>query len=347
MAPGARRPRQRPAAGRRAAVDRYSEALRAQRPFGASFEIALRRTATSIARPARTRWARFSATSRSTATARRSRAPAFAARPEPIGGWPLGEATQPAGPRSAASADLYKTSKFNDIAADLARRPRIQPGPQPLQLELGATQRWFGQKPFIRSARVGGDVVASAGIADLAAAQRLGGADRQPDQRLAGWQELIRASCRVERALSADDWTSPQALELDRQSLKDPGYSTTGWRGGLTAWRDLGRMTLDPGCRARPVACRRSADAVPGAASRPLFALQRRRDVPAAAIRRLCAACALLDRAQPQQRRLLRLSPDADRDRRRPRLLSGAAVVAGVEGLEPTTLGFGDRCSTN
>ena len=36
-------------------------------------------------------------------------------------------------------------------------------------------------------------------------------------------------------------------MEQIAQSLKDPGYSTTGWRGGLTAWRDLGRMTLTLG----------------------------------------------------------------------------------------------------
>jgi len=32
--------------------------------------------------------------------------------------------------------------------------------------------------------------------------------------------------------------------ELDRQSLNDAGYSTTGWRAGLSGWRDVGRMTF-------------------------------------------------------------------------------------------------------
>ena len=31
---------------------------------------------------------------------------------------------------------------------------------------------------------------------------------------------------------------------LDRQSLKDPGYSTTGWRTGIVGWKDIGRSTL-------------------------------------------------------------------------------------------------------
>jgi hypothetical protein len=30
-----------------------------------------------------------------------------------------------------------------------------------------------------------------------------------------------------------------------------------------------------------------------------------------------------------------------------PAVTLGFQVLAGVEGLEPTTLGFGDRCSTN
>ena len=34
------------------------------------------------------------------------------------------------------------------------------------------------------------------------------------------------------------------SFSLDRQALKDPGYSTSGWRAGLTGWHDVGRMTL-------------------------------------------------------------------------------------------------------
>jgi hypothetical protein len=47
----------------------------------------------------------------------------------------------------------------------------------------------------------------------------------------------------VERALSATTGVALN-LALDRQSLRDPGYSTTGWRAGLVAWKEIGRATL-------------------------------------------------------------------------------------------------------
>jgi len=47
----------------------------------------------------------------------------------------------------------------------------------------------------------------------------------------------------LERALSPTTGIAA-SFSFDRQSLRDAAYSTTGWRGGLTAWRDVGRMTL-------------------------------------------------------------------------------------------------------
>ena len=37
------------------------------------------------------------------------------------------------------------------------------------------------------------------------------------------------------------------SLSGERMSARDPGYSTTGWRAGLSLWRDVGRMTLTAG----------------------------------------------------------------------------------------------------
>jgi hypothetical protein len=34
------------------------------------------------------------------------------------------------------------------------------------------------------------------------------------------------------------------SFQVDRQSLRDAAYSTTGARGGLTVWRDVGRITV-------------------------------------------------------------------------------------------------------
>ena len=50
----------------------------------------------------------------------------------------------------------------------------------------------------------------------------------------------------VERALSATTGVALTA-SATRQALRDPGYSTTGWRLGLLGWHDLGRMTFTAG----------------------------------------------------------------------------------------------------
>ena len=55
--------------------------------------------------------------------------------------------------RLSGSGDLYGKTRFNDIAADLAAGPELRLGRNQLNLEVGATQRWFGQKPFMRSLR--------------------------------------------------------------------------------------------------------------------------------------------------------------------------------------------------
>ena len=55
--------------------------------------------------------------------------------------------------RASGFANLYRQGRFNDIAADLAAGPELSLGRDRLQLELGATQRWYGQKPYQRSAR--------------------------------------------------------------------------------------------------------------------------------------------------------------------------------------------------
>src|SRR5206468_5598807 len=56
--------------------------------------------------------------------------------------------------RGTGFANLYKRGDFNDIAADLAVGPEVYLGHTRMQLEVGVTQRWYGQKPFMRSARV-------------------------------------------------------------------------------------------------------------------------------------------------------------------------------------------------
>jgi hypothetical protein len=147
--------------------------------------------------------------------------------------------------RLTGLADLYKAKKFNNVAADLAVGPELSLGRNRLQLELGATQRWYGQKRFMRSARAAATLSHPLGSLALL---RLSASAALVDNQLNDLQDgkSFSGQIGVERALSATTGVAA-SVGIDRQSLKDPGYSTTGWRGGLTVWRDMGRMTLTLG----------------------------------------------------------------------------------------------------
>jgi hypothetical protein len=144
--------------------------------------------------------------------------------------------------RAGAVADLYRRADFNDIALDLAAAPQFNLGRRKLALELGVTQRWYGQKPFVRSARLGGSLTQPIGSRGQL---RLAGTAALSDNRLNDLQDgkSYSAQASFEHALGA---TTGLGLSLgaDRHSARDAGYSTTGWRASLFAWRDIGRATV-------------------------------------------------------------------------------------------------------
>lgn len=225
-------------------VDRYSEALRAQRPFGASFEIALAPDS-NINRATRSDTLGTVLGDFQIAPDGKAKSgTGLSLHAQTYRRLPLvGEASLLF--RLSGSADLYRAKAFNDIAADLAVGPELNLGRNRLQLELGATQRWFGQKRFMRSTRAAATLSHPVGSRMLL---RLSGSAALVDNELNNLQDgkSFSGQVGIERALTATTGVAA-SFGIDRLSLKDPGYSTTGWRGGLTAWRDLGRMTLTAG----------------------------------------------------------------------------------------------------
>jgi hypothetical protein len=225
-------------------VDRYSEALRAKRPFGASFEIALapdsniNRATTSdtlgtvlgdfqISDEGKARSGTGVSLS-SQAYRRFSRG---------------GDTSLLM--RLSGFGNLYREKEFNDIAADLAAGPEFYLGRNRLQLEIGATQRWFGQKPFTRSARAAATLSHPIGGRTLL---RVNGFAALVDNRVNDLEDgkSFSGQLSLEHALTETTGIAA-SFGLTRENLKSPGYSTSGWRGGLTAWRDMGRMTLTLG----------------------------------------------------------------------------------------------------
>lgn len=222
-------------------VDRYSEALRAQRPFGASLEIALAPDS-NINRATRSEILGTVLGDFAIADDGKARSGTGVSIQGQIYRRLALNADSSLLVRAASSANLYRRTEYNDVAVDVAVGPEISFRRDRLQLELGSTLRWFGQKPFMRSARIALTVSHPLGRRTLF---RLTGSGALIDNQLNDLQDgrnwAVQAN--IERALTPDAGVIVFA-GADRQSLKDAAYSTTGWRVGLTGWRDIGRMTL-------------------------------------------------------------------------------------------------------
>lgn len=225
-------------------VDRYSEALRAQRPFGASFEIAIAPDS-NINRATRsdtlgTVIGEFEISDDGKAKS----GTGVSLHGQTYRRWSLSDRANLL-VRLSGFADLYKQKEFNDVAADVAVGPELSVGQNRIQLELGATQRWYGQHPFMRTARIAATASRPLGRRALL---RLSGSAALIDNQLNDLQDgrIFSGQVSIERALTATMGVAANA-SIDRQSLKDQAYSTTGWRAGLTGWRDFGRVTLTVG----------------------------------------------------------------------------------------------------
>ena len=226
-------------------VDRFSEALRASRPIGASFEIAIAPDS-NINRATRsdtlgTIFGDFEIDRGGKAKS----GTGLALRGQAYRRIALGAGDHSVLARASSFADLYGKSDFNDIGIDIAVGPELRLGRNRLHIELGATQRWFGQKPFIRTTRVAASWIRPLGSRTQL---RLGGSAALVDNRVNDLQDGRAYSGRldVERALSPTFGVALN-LGLDRQDLKDAGYSTTAWRAGLLGWKHVGRATLTAG----------------------------------------------------------------------------------------------------
>jgi hypothetical protein len=147
--------------------------------------------------------------------------------------------------RISGFGNLYRQSQFNDIGLDAAAGPELQLGSSRINLEAGVNQRWFGQKPYSRSLRIGASLqkpIGGRSQLDLSAGASM------IDNRVNDLEDGRNYSAHLafEHALSP---TTGMVVSMsgERLQARDPGYSTTGWRAGLSFWRDMGRLTLTAG----------------------------------------------------------------------------------------------------
>jgi hypothetical protein len=223
-------------------IDRYSQALRASRPMGASLEMALAPD-TNINRATR-------ADSLGTVIGdfeidedgKAKSGVGVALRGQAYRRLNFGDDRWGLLGRISGSGDLYRKSEFNDVAIDVAAGPELRLGRAQVNAELGVTQRWFGQAPYQRSARASANLSHPLGGRALV---RLKTSAMLIDNRVNDLQDgrAFAGSVSIERALGPVTGLVA-TLGGDRLSAEDPGYSTKAWRAGLDLWRDVGRVTL-------------------------------------------------------------------------------------------------------
>ena len=222
-------------------IDRYSQALRAQRPLGGSIEVSLAPDS-NINRATRsdtlgTIFGDFQIAQEGKAKS----GVGLSLNAQAFRRLPIGTRNSLL-VRGSSSANLYRSSRFDDVVVDLAAGPELSLGRDRLQVEIGATQRWYGQKPYQRSARVAGIWSHPIGSRTLL---RMTGLAALVDNRLNDLQDgkNYTGAVQLERAFTPTTGIAAN-LSLSREALKGPSYSTWSWRAGLSGWREMGRMTL-------------------------------------------------------------------------------------------------------
>ena len=147
--------------------------------------------------------------------------------------------------RATGDANIYRHTEFNDITVELAGGSELQLGRTRLSLEAALGQHWFGMKSYQRSFRLAAGAMRPLGsVSQL----RLDGSLRLVNNHRNDLQDGRGVSGRVrfERALSPRFLLSA-SVGADRFKAEDDAYSTMSWSGGLTGYRDMGRMTLITG----------------------------------------------------------------------------------------------------
>jgi len=147
--------------------------------------------------------------------------------------------------RALGDARLYRKSSFNDIVAGISAGPELALGTTVFGVEAGLSQQWYGMKPYQRSMRLNGSIVASL---DKVSQLRLDIGGRWVNDHL---NDLSDGSGRTlvgryERAIS-QQLAVVASGSIDRFKARDDAYSTWSWSAGLSAYQELGRMTLNAG----------------------------------------------------------------------------------------------------
>ena len=147
--------------------------------------------------------------------------------------------------RAGADLNLYRDKQFNDIAAELSVGPEVKLLGTRFTAEAGIGMRWYGMQLFQRDLRLAGSATRAV---DSVSQLRLDAAVRSTSNLVNDLQDGfgVTLRARYERAISPQ-LSLAASFSTDRFRARDDAYSTRSWLAGVSAFRDLGRMTFSLG----------------------------------------------------------------------------------------------------
>ena len=146
---------------------------------------------------------------------------------------------------ASLDANLYRHRQFDAVTLEIAGGPELRLGPARVAAEAGAGQSWFGLKPYQRTLRLSSSARVNV---DAVSQLRVDGSARWSDNAFNHLEDGrgLSAAVRFERALSPQ-LTVGLGAGIDRFRARDDAYSTRSWGVGVTAYRDIGRTSVELG----------------------------------------------------------------------------------------------------
>jgi len=147
--------------------------------------------------------------------------------------------------RALGEARLYRESDFNDIVAGVSTGPELTLGGTTVSFEAGGSQQWYGHERYQQVLRLNGTIVQPV---DRVSQLRMDVSRRWTSDQLNSLRDGggLGLLGRYERALSPRLAIVANGA-LDRFEAEDDAYSTWSWSVGLSAYREVGRMTWNIG----------------------------------------------------------------------------------------------------
>ena len=221
-------------------VDRWSAALRARKPFGTSFEIAIAPDSNINRATNSTTLGTVIGDFSLDRDARQRSGTGLAIQSQAYARLPLSKEINLLG-RVTGSADLYHHHQFNSTSLLVSAGPEFNFGADRLTADVDAGLYRFGGRTYATTIGARIDFLHPL---DRRSQLRVDAALDRVNNRVNRLEEgkNLSLSLGYERALS-DRTGIALTLAANRQQRRNPGYSTTGGQATLVGYRELGAVT--------------------------------------------------------------------------------------------------------